>query len=105
MPATKKEVIFMENVKNLPCVDCDAPPISEFDHWVIGRRLGNFYGNPRCVECHRGNKKTSKTVLEEAILYKKTCLEVGHPFILPPMKELNFWERRLGEHYEELISN
>ena len=101
---TKAELDFMFAVKHLPCVDCGAPAPSEFDHWVIGYRLGHFYGNPRCVSCHRGNKKQPKPVKREAMLYKQTCKAVGYPFILPPMKQFRYWENVLGDDYENFIA-
>ena len=91
--ATKKELAFMLAVKNLPCVDCLADNGCDFDHIVIGYRLGHMYGDPRCYDCHRGNNQKHSTIKQEMAFYKETCAAVGVEYILPPRKEFRFWEK------------
>ncbi len=86
-PATMLEKRFMAQIKHLNCIICGDWPVDCHHITQAGRRLGNCFCLPLCVNCHRGangfsgsNRKAwDKTLPNQLRLLKKVCDKLEMP--------------------------
>ena len=78
-------------VKNLPCVACGKPPISQAHHICQGgRRLGHYYVLSLCYSCHEGKFSIGNAKKSFVAKYgtELELLEKVYEMLGKPMPEL-----------------